>query len=144
MGEHDAALALWRGDSYADVRHAEWAQTEIARVEELRLSACDERAALLLRLGRAPEVVAAMEAVVRANPVREASWELLGARLCQVGTAGGRTRRRCGGCGRSSPTSWGSTRVLGCDSWRRPSCARRSRRLPVSRCSKALEEPFTA
>ena len=77
VGEYDAALALWRGDSYADVRHAEWAQTEIARVEELRLSACDERAALLLRLGRAPEVVAAMEAVVRANPVREASWELL-------------------------------------------------------------------
>jgi DNA-binding SARP family transcriptional activator len=77
VGEYDAALALWRGDSYADVRHAEWAQTEIARVEELRLSAADERAVLLLRLGRAPEVVAGMEAVVRANPVREASWELL-------------------------------------------------------------------
>ena len=38
VGEYDAALALWRGDSYADVRHAEWAQTEIARVEELRLT----------------------------------------------------------------------------------------------------------
>ena len=85
VGEYDAALALWRGDSYADVRHAEWAQTEIARVEELRLTAGDERAALLLRLGRAADVVAAMEAVVRANPVREASWELLA--LGYVGSA---------------------------------------------------------
>ena len=85
VGEYDAALALWRGDSYADVRHAEWAQTEIARVEELRLTAGDERAALLLRLGRAADVVAAMEAVVRANPVRETSWELLA--LGYVGSA---------------------------------------------------------
>ena len=77
LEEYAAALALWRGDSYADVRHAEWAQPEIARVEELRLTATDERAALLLGLGRASEVVATMEAVVGANPLREASWELL-------------------------------------------------------------------
>ncbi|HEY6740863.1 MAG TPA: BTAD domain-containing putative transcriptional regulator [Lapillicoccus sp.] len=77
LGEYDAALALWRGDSYADVRHAEWAQPEIARVEELRLTATDERAALLLGLGRASEVATTMEAVVGANPLREASWELL-------------------------------------------------------------------
>ena len=75
--EFDAALSLWRGDTYADVRHAEWAQSEIARVEELRLTAGDERAALLLSLGRAADVVATMEAVVIANPLREASWELL-------------------------------------------------------------------
>jgi DNA-binding SARP family transcriptional activator len=77
LGEYDAALALWRGDSYADVRHAEWAQSEIARVEELRLTAVDERAAVLLGLGRASEVALTMEAVVGANPLREASWELL-------------------------------------------------------------------
>jgi DNA-binding SARP family transcriptional activator len=77
LGEYDAALALWRGDSYADVRHAQWAQPEIARVEELRLTAVEERAALLLSLGRASEVAATMEVVVGANPLREASWELL-------------------------------------------------------------------
>jgi DNA-binding SARP family transcriptional activator len=75
--ELDAALALWRGDTYADVRHAEWAQSEIARVEELRLTAGDERAALLLGLGRSADVAAAMESAVMANPLREASWELL-------------------------------------------------------------------
>src|SRR3954453_21757619 len=33
LAEYDAALGLWRGDSYADVRHAEWARIDIARVE---------------------------------------------------------------------------------------------------------------
>ena len=77
VGHVDSALALWRGDTYADVRHEEWAQAEIARVEELRLTATEERAALLLGLGRAPEVVTAMEALVDANPLRETAWELL-------------------------------------------------------------------
>ena len=126
VGEYDAAVALWRGDSYADVRHAEWAQPEIARVEELRLTATDERAALLLGLGRASEVATTMEAVVGANPLREASWELL---VLAYARAARRTLwPRCDGCGRRWPTSSGSIPAHGCDSWRRRSCDRRSTR----------------
>lgn len=77
LAEYDAGLGLWRGDTYADVRSAEWALPEIGRVEELRLTATDERAALLLRLRRAPEVVATLEGVVAQHPLREGSWELL-------------------------------------------------------------------
>ena len=36
---YDDVLALWRGDTYADVRTQHWAQPEITRVEELRLTA---------------------------------------------------------------------------------------------------------
>ncbi|MFI0449599.1 BTAD domain-containing putative transcriptional regulator [Actinomadura sp. 6N118] len=38
----EQALALWRGDAYADFGDAEFARTEIDRLEELRLTAIEE------------------------------------------------------------------------------------------------------
>ena len=49
-----AALALWRGPALADHRVDEFAQSEIARLEELRLEAIEERLAAELAAGAPP------------------------------------------------------------------------------------------
>ena len=65
------ALALWRGPALADVAYESFAQVEIARLEELRLEAEEERVAAELALGRAAELVGELEALVEAEPLRE-------------------------------------------------------------------------
>ncbi|MEU7889204.1 BTAD domain-containing putative transcriptional regulator [Microbispora bryophytorum] len=71
------ALALWRGDAYADARSEEWARPEIARLEQLRLDAVEGLAEALLGLGRHTDVVARLEPFVHDHPLRERAWELL-------------------------------------------------------------------
>ncbi|MEU6410923.1 BTAD domain-containing putative transcriptional regulator [Microbispora sp. NPDC046933] len=71
------ALALWRGDAYADVRSEEWARPEIARLEQLRLDAVEGLAGAQLELGRHTDVVARLEPFVHDHPLRERAWELL-------------------------------------------------------------------
>ncbi|WP_048554515.1 BTAD domain-containing putative transcriptional regulator, partial [Nostocoides japonicum] len=73
----DEALGLWRGESYHDVRDESWARPEIARLAEQRATAVEQRAELLLALGRSADVVTAMEAFLGAEPLRERAWELL-------------------------------------------------------------------
>jgi len=54
-----AALALWRGQALAEFRYHEFAQSEIARLEELRLAAQEERiAADLARINELRKAVA--------------------------------------------------------------------------------------
>ena len=65
------ALALWRGPALADVAHESFAQGEILRLEELRLVALERRIDADLALGRDAELVAELEALVRAHPLRE-------------------------------------------------------------------------
>jgi peptide/nickel transport system substrate-binding protein len=65
------ALALWRGPPLADFTYEPFAQSEIARLEELRLEALEERLDADLRLGRHRELVSELEAAVRAHPLRE-------------------------------------------------------------------------
>lgn len=65
------ALALWRGPALVDVAYASFAQGEIARVEELRLVALEERVEADLELGRHDELVPELEALVSAQPARE-------------------------------------------------------------------------
>ena len=45
------ALALWRGPALAEFRYQDFAQPEIARLEELRLAAQEERIEADLELG---------------------------------------------------------------------------------------------
>ncbi|KAA9381899.1 AAA family ATPase [Microbispora cellulosiformans] len=71
------ALALWRGDAYADVRAEDWARPEIARLEQLRLDAVEGLAEALLDLGRHTDVVARLEPFVHDHPLRERAWEML-------------------------------------------------------------------
>jgi DNA-binding SARP family transcriptional activator len=65
------ALGLWRGTALQDFTYDDFAAPEIARLEELRLGAIEERIDADLALGRHAEVVAELEALVRANPLRD-------------------------------------------------------------------------
>src|SRR5436190_3239064 len=65
------ALALWRGAPLADLAYEPFAQTEIARLEELRLAALEERIEADLELGRHAGIVGELEALVLKHPVRE-------------------------------------------------------------------------
>ncbi len=65
------ALALWRGEALADHRLDEFAQREIARLEELHVQAIEERLAAELAEGRDAELVGELQALVAAHPFRE-------------------------------------------------------------------------
>jgi DNA-binding SARP family transcriptional activator len=65
------ALALWRGPALADLAYEPFAQTEIARLEELRLAALEERIEADLATGRHAERVGELEALVADHPLRE-------------------------------------------------------------------------
>ena len=65
------ALGLWRGPPLADVARNGFARTEIARLEEQRLHALEERIDADLALGRHAEVVAELEELVGRHPLRE-------------------------------------------------------------------------
>jgi DNA-binding SARP family transcriptional activator len=65
------ALALWRGPALADFRYEPFAQAEIARLEELRIVAREERIEADLALGHEPEVVGELEALIAESPLRE-------------------------------------------------------------------------
>ena len=65
------ALALWRGTPLVDLLHEEFAAAEIARLEELRIVALEERIEADLALGRHGQVIPDLEALAAANPYRE-------------------------------------------------------------------------
>jgi YVTN family beta-propeller protein len=64
-------LALWRGPPLAEFAYDPFAQVEIGRLEELRLSALEERIEADLALGRHRELVAELETLVAKYPYRE-------------------------------------------------------------------------
>ncbi len=66
-----AALALWRGAPFADFSYESFAQAEIARLQELRLDAIEDRVEADLQLGHARELVSELEALVAEHPNRE-------------------------------------------------------------------------
>ena len=65
------ALALWRGPALADLRYESFAQGEIARLEELRLAAVEDRIESDLGLGRHDQLVGELESLVSEHPTRE-------------------------------------------------------------------------
>jgi predicted ATPase/DNA-binding SARP family transcriptional activator len=74
---YDEALALWRGPPLDDLAFEDFAQSEIARLEELRLSALEQRFERVLADGRHADVVGELAAAVRAHPLRERLAEQL-------------------------------------------------------------------
>ncbi|MDQ7809358.1 AfsR/SARP family transcriptional regulator [Amycolatopsis sp. A133] len=83
--ELSAALAAWRGTAYADVPGSAWAQRERTRLEELRLTAVELRARVLLDAGRGGDLVAELGAHVTEHPWREPAWGLLARALHRAG-----------------------------------------------------------
>jgi YVTN family beta-propeller protein len=66
-----AALQLWRGQALADLAHGLGPRVEAVQLEELRLSAIEDRIEADLALGRHAEVVGELEALVAVHPLRE-------------------------------------------------------------------------
>ena len=81
----DDALALWRGPALADVEYESFAQGEIARLEELRLAALEERVEARLSAGEHALVVAELEQLTGDHPSRERLVGLLMLALYRCG-----------------------------------------------------------
>ncbi|MGH3079443.1 MAG: BTAD domain-containing putative transcriptional regulator, partial [Gaiellaceae bacterium] len=65
------ALSLWRGPALADFAYESFAQTAIARLEEIRLAAVELQIDADLALGRHDELVGELEALIAEHPLRE-------------------------------------------------------------------------
>ena len=65
------ALGLWHGSALADLEQETFAQSEIHRLEDLRLGVLEERIAADLAVRADAELVSEIEALVRAQPLRE-------------------------------------------------------------------------
>src|SRR5439155_19780875 len=65
------ALALWRGPPLAEFGYEPFAQVEIARLEDLRLAALEERIEADLARGRHAEVIGELEGLIVEHPLRE-------------------------------------------------------------------------
>jgi DNA-binding SARP family transcriptional activator len=65
------ALSLWQGPALADFRYEPFAQAEIVRLEELRLTCVEERVEADLALGLASVLVAELQRLVSEHPIRE-------------------------------------------------------------------------
>ena len=130
-------LALWRGPPLAEFASDSFASVEIARLEELRLSAVEERIEADLATGRSAELVAELESLVAsASAARTAAGQLMLALY------------RCGRQAEALQVYQDTRRLLvdelgiepsqRCNVSNRRSCARRSR---SSRRSQADREP---
>jgi DNA-binding SARP family transcriptional activator/tetratricopeptide (TPR) repeat protein len=80
----NSALSLWRGIAFAGVP-GPFAETERVRLGELRSTAAEERADVLLSLGRHEEVVPDLTAMVSDHPLRERMRGLLMIALYRCG-----------------------------------------------------------
>lgn len=65
------ALKRWRGSALQGFVYEEFAQPEITRLEELRLTAIEDRIEADLGLGKSGELVGELEALRQAQPLRE-------------------------------------------------------------------------
>ena len=73
----DDALSLWRGLPLVEFPAEPFAQGEIARLEELRLSILEERIDAELASGHAEKLVPELEQLVASHPLRERLWAFL-------------------------------------------------------------------
>jgi DNA-binding SARP family transcriptional activator/pimeloyl-ACP methyl ester carboxylesterase len=72
----DQALSLWRGPALAGFDAVPSARAEAGRLEEQRLAALESRADALLAGGRHRDLIAELESLTAAHPLRERFWSL--------------------------------------------------------------------
>jgi DNA-binding SARP family transcriptional activator len=81
----EGALAMWRGPALADFAYESFAEPEIARLEEARMAALEDRIDADLQLGQHAALVPELEALVHEHPLRERLYELLMVALYRSG-----------------------------------------------------------
>ena len=81
----DQALALWRGDPFADLREWEPGCTEAERLTELHRDAEELRVEAALQSGRHDDVLPDLKRLVVEQPTRERRWGLLALAQYQAG-----------------------------------------------------------
>ena len=70
----DEALVLWAGSPLSDLADAPSLDGEIARLQELRVSAIEDLVGARLSVGEHAEVLPDLERLVREHPLRERFW----------------------------------------------------------------------
>ncbi|HSK55649.1 MAG TPA: BTAD domain-containing putative transcriptional regulator, partial [Jiangellales bacterium] len=78
------ALELWRGEPYAEF-DGPFAVAERTALEELRLTAVEDRSAAQLATGAGPELIAELDALTARHPWRERLWVQLMTALYRAG-----------------------------------------------------------
>jgi DNA-binding SARP family transcriptional activator len=71
------ALSIWRGLPLVEFPAEPFAQDEVVRLEELRLSVVEEQVEAELAVGRAEELVPELERLLGRHPLRERLWAFL-------------------------------------------------------------------
>ncbi|GAA1295551.1 AfsR/SARP family transcriptional regulator [Saccharothrix xinjiangensis] len=79
-----AALDLWRGRPFAELRH-EVAAPEAARLDDLRWEVRERLADAWTALGRHGEAIAVLRALIAEDPLREGAWARLVRALSRAG-----------------------------------------------------------
>jgi DNA-binding SARP family transcriptional activator/pimeloyl-ACP methyl ester carboxylesterase len=70
----DQALDLWRGPALAGLEAVPSVRAEAGRLEEERLAALESRAEAMLACGRHRDLIAELETLTTAHPLRERFW----------------------------------------------------------------------
>ena len=105
----DEALALWRGQPFAGVP-GPFAEAERQRLAELRTTAAEERADLMLDQGQPAAAVPELTALVAEHPLRERARGLLMIALYRCGRQA-EALRAFRDAGSGSPRTSASTRA---------------------------------
>jgi len=79
------ALNMWRGSVLADIADEEFVRVEAVRLNEIRITALEQRVAADLELGRHAELVEELQDLVTRYPYRERFWEQLMLTLYRCG-----------------------------------------------------------
>lgn len=79
------ALALWRGEPFAEFIHEDWTRPAAVRLGEIHSTATEDHAKALLDAGRPRESAAAMRAHVERHPLRDRPREILMSALSAQG-----------------------------------------------------------
>lgn len=84
-GMLERGLRLWRGPAYAEVADSDFAAAEAVRLDELRATCIEDLAEARIEVGDVATAVAALEAFVEQEPLRERARGLLMTALYHAG-----------------------------------------------------------